>query len=77
VRALIDVSTLENVHPSYREDPTIDGLSVPIDLELLIERVHVAPVAEQWFYELVQRTTRRFGLSVDVQRSELDAGPVY
>jgi hypothetical protein len=77
VRALIDVSTLENVHPSYRHPPTVDGLRVPVDVQILIERIHVAPVADDWFYGLVRRITERYGVSVGVGRSELDAGPVY
>lgn len=53
------------------------GILVPVSVPDLITRVHVAPTAPVWFAELVEKATKRFGLSLDVVRSSLDDSPVY
>jgi hypothetical protein len=53
------------------------GIIVPVSLPDLITHVHVAPTAPPWFGELVEKSTRRFGLELPVLRSSLDDTPVY
>ena len=78
VRAMIDVGTLENLHPSMREPPSGEqGVYVPTDLNALIERVHVSPQAPEWFSDLVRRTSEKYGVTAPVTRSSLDQDPVY
>jgi hypothetical protein len=52
------------------------GFYPEVDLEALIEAVHVHPLAETWFFELVERVVERFGLSLPVRRSEMAAKPL-
>jgi hypothetical protein len=52
------------------------GFYPEVDLEALIEAVHVHPLAETWFVELVGRTVGRFGLDLPVRRSEMAAKPL-
>jgi hypothetical protein len=52
------------------------GLRVPVALEILLHRIHVAPTAPDWFAELVQRTVGRYGLEPVVIRSDLLTDPV-
>ncbi len=53
------------------------GITVPVDLSALIESIYVAPKAELWFVELVEKVIRRYGLNVPVKHSSLDADPLY
>jgi len=55
----------------------VDGLNVPVDVSVLIERVFVAPTAPGWVHELVTSIVDRFGLSVPVVRSHLAESPFY
>ena len=64
-----------DTHPSEGED-TPQGLNVPVDLERVVEHIHVAPTAQDWFVELVKRTVSRSAVSADVTRSDLLTGPV-
>jgi len=45
------------------------GIDIPIDLELLIEKVYVSPQSPNWFYRLVGNMAGKFGLDVEVHRS--------
>ncbi|QKT03986.1 hypothetical protein HUS23_09235 [Ectothiorhodospiraceae bacterium 2226] len=47
------------------------GWLVPVDLEHLITQVYVSPTAADWYYELVQRLSARYGLQCPVERSAL------
>lgn len=47
------------------------GWLVPVDLNRLITRVYISPTAADWFYELVQRLSERYGLKAPVERSAL------
>jgi hypothetical protein len=57
--------------------PFADGLLVEVNLRRLIENIYVAPTSEAWFAELVENTTKKFGLGVSVQHSDMIRGPVY
>ncbi len=48
------------------------GIGVPVDLDVLIERIYVAPAAEDWFYKLVRSLVpEKFA----VERSGVDDMP--
>lgn len=47
------------------------------DLGELIAKVYVAPASEGWFEETVRSTVQRFGYSFDVQRTDLERGPLF
>lgn len=55
----------------------LKGLSITVDLSLLIERVHVAPTAPKWFFNLVERVLKNYKLDKRVYSSQLDEDPVY
>lgn len=57
--------------------PFKDGLYIPVDLELLINKIYVAPTTPKWLHELVQAVTRKYGLKKEVCQSSLDEKPVY
>lgn len=54
------------------------GVPVSVSLGDLIETVYVAPTAPNWFRDLVEAVTRKYGLiNKPIVRSSLDADPVY
>jgi hypothetical protein len=53
------------------------GKHIRIDLQNLIEKVYVAPTSQDWFYQLVQRITEKYGLNVEINKSKLDDKPVF
>lgn len=67
------------------EDGTLDsermpedsGTAFPVDRNVLVEAVFVAPEAPHWYSELVQKVSARYGLTAAVVQSSLDAKPLY
>lgn len=58
-------------------DPQASGVSVPVDIHTLIERVFVSPTTPDWLASLVGSLLARYGVSAGVTRSELASGPDY
>lgn len=54
-----------------------DGIYVPVDLSLLVERICLAPTCTKWLHELVKSITRQYGLDKEIIQSQLDDVPVY
>jgi hypothetical protein len=57
--------------------PSDPGRWVTCDLSQLVERILVAPTSPEWFYELVEKVTRRYKLAAEVKRSSLDDKPSF
>jgi len=53
------------------------GQLVNVDLSALIKAVHVAPSSPEWILVLIRKLVSRYGLSVDVVHSGIDARPIY
>jgi hypothetical protein len=53
------------------------GVKIAADLDLLIERIHISPVAPQWFGELVSDVCKRYDVTAPVAQSSLAGSPVY
>jgi hypothetical protein len=75
LRALIpDLSSLSK---SPRPEPPAAGVWRDTDLSSVIEHVHIAPTAPQWFKETVEATIKQFGFEFKVTRSILDESPMW
>ena len=67
-RAMIDGLDLET--------PLKDGIRIKVSLDMLVEKVFVAPGAPKWFEDLVVSVLERFGFpnaAGIVQHTELDS----
>jgi hypothetical protein len=53
------------------------GRAVQVDLQKLVEAIHVSPVAPTWLSELVESVCARYGLDKPVTASSLASRPVY
>ncbi len=77
VRAVASLHTPDDKGgAAIRADADERGFYPRVDLEKMIEAVHVHPLAERWFFELVGRVVHRFGLNLPVRRSEMAAKPL-
>lgn len=55
-----------------------DGFDLPIDLDLLIERIHISPLAKPWFLSLVKSISQRYKIEKEILHSDLYSGsPLY
>ncbi len=54
-----------------------DGIYVPLDLEILIGKIYLAPTSPEWLNQLVKSVTRKYELDKEVLQSSLDGKPVY
>lgn len=53
-----------------REHPV--GKLVPVDLDMLIEKIYVSPTAQNWFEEIVQDILLKYGLNKEIAGSSLN-----
>lgn len=53
------------------------GLSVPINLDKLIESIYVSPTAPHWFLNLIKAITKRYKIDKPVNQSDLMSNPLY
>ena len=57
--------------------PRREGIYVPVYLDLLIERICIAPTSPRWLFELVNSVSKKYGLNKEVIPSFLDEKPLY
>lgn len=63
---------------NWRDIPLIEeGVSIPIDLDALIENVYVAPTSPEWFLEAVNAMITKFGRNQTAIKSSIARKPKY
>ena len=63
--------------PDLSEPLHKDGELYKVNLDDVIQEVVVAPLAEDWFHDLVVSVTKRYGIAVPIRRSELAELPTW
>jgi len=53
------------------------GKLIPVNLNLLIDRIYLSPVSQTWFYELLKDVTNKYNLKKKIVISDLSATPFY
>jgi hypothetical protein len=77
VRAVIqDLPQNEQKIEVGKENKQI-GQKVQVELDEMIHRVYVSPTSPQWFADLVDAITKRYGHTFEVTQSDLAQEPVY
>lgn len=84
LRALIwtlEVEATKNPEASYNPSNSayygLSGLNVPINLDVLIDEIFVAPSAPSWIVDLVRALVARYGIKKAVKHSQLAALPLF
>lgn len=71
VRILLDRATGKIERPAPKP-----GVSMPVDLPVLLRSIVLSPGAPEWFAELVRDMVQKSGLSTPVRRSRLEGMPI-
>lgn len=54
-----------------------NGINIPVDLHILIERVYICPNARKGFFNLVKSIMREYALDIEPTKSSLEDEPQY
>jgi hypothetical protein len=72
VRALVMINPID-----FGNDTIGDGLKIKTDIDNLVERIYLAPSAQDWFAELVKALVTRYEYDFEVVHSRMDDKPLY
>lgn len=76
LRAIMqDLTGIEDA--SFDIESQKDGVTVPIDLDQLIDIVYISPLAPSWFLDVVKETTEKLEHLFSVEQSSLNNPPIY
>jgi len=53
------------------------GLHIPVSLDVLIDEIYVSPDSADWFLEIVESVSTKYGLAAKVIRSDLASKPLF
>ena len=53
------------------------NMPVVVNLDELIERIHVSPNAPQWFKDQVRSVSNKYGLDKPIEASSLEDRPLF
>lgn len=62
---------------SQEEMDSIRGRHIKIDLKELIEKIYVSPTSPEWFLELTESVSKKFGIDKPVEKSPISMTPDY
>lgn len=66
------------VGKDWLTETTIEnGLEINVDIQTLIECIHVSPTAPSWFADLVKAVISKYGYDFEVAQSKLNEDPVF
>lgn len=77
IRALFTQWPITDGGFDFKAEPPMAGFEKHVNVDELIEQVYVAPTAPEWFRELVQKVSSRYGLKKPVLQSSIDAEPFF
>ena len=69
---------MQEMEGNISKPPTYEhGIYVPVNLDKLVDEIHLAPTCPEWLFELVKSVTKKYGLNKPVVQSALDAKAIY
>jgi len=77
LRAIIQILPVKDGNINLKLEVLDTGAYIPVDLDILIEKIFVSPMAPKWFNELVNSIINKYNLNKEVTQSSLAEGPVY
>jgi hypothetical protein len=76
LRAVVQDEQTLTARPSV-EPWTDGGVSIKVDLDVLVDTIYIAPSAPAWFASVVAATIAQFGRSFPVVQSDLAKEPLF
>ena len=55
----------------------INGIKIEVDVNVLIKKIYVSPVTQDWIVELTKEVAKKIGIIAPVQKSKLYSSPVF
>jgi hypothetical protein len=62
---------------NYKKPPFKEGTYIKVDLDILVDKVYVAPTSPHWVYKLIKSTVTKYGLDKQVLQSSLEEIPTF
>jgi hypothetical protein len=56
---------------AWEEQGIYDGVFIPVDLNVLIERIFISPYAPKWFRDLIANTNQAFNIDKEIVHSSV------
>jgi len=61
----------------WSKSPFEDGIYIQVDLNILMDKIYLAPTSPKWLFELIKSVSKRYELDKEVHQSTLDDVPAY
>ncbi len=53
------------------------SMNLPVNLETLIHKIYISPLAQPWFVEIIQDVNEKYNLNKQIMRSQMRETPFY
>lgn len=77
LRAIIQDMPFKNGEIDFKKEIFKLGVDIPIDPDILIDKIYISPTSSEWFTDLVKSTINKYGLKKEIIQSSLADGPIY
>lgn len=71
VRCCTLISDTEDDHFNWQSQDEYSGVFVPVDLQVLIERIYISPYSPGWFRDLIARVNEQFKIRSEIVHSAI------
>ncbi|MDD3436424.1 MAG: hypothetical protein PHC64_04640 [Candidatus Gastranaerophilales bacterium] len=79
IKNLDDIKKIqeESKEGALLKKETPESLSVPVDLNVLIDSIYVSPTGERWIFNIIENLVKDYNLDKKVYFSKLGENPIY
>ena len=78
VRAIIQEELpIEDNKIAVGKKNQINGIKIEVDVNVLIKKIYVSPVTQDWIVELTEEVAKKFAITAPIQKSNLYSSPVF
>ena len=72
-----ELRAIYSIDPRHNPNPIENGVAINVDLEILIEKIHVSPGSPSWLVDIVKSAVSKAGYGFEVLKSEMDDSAIY
>lgn len=77
VRALVTKLPIGDTGIDFTQETINHGIKIKVDMQVLIEKIYIAPMAPNWLADLVTALLHRYGYDFEVVQSKLNERPLF